>query len=91
MLELSLRCQQHKGIPNMDLRTADAAFNTLVNVTSAQYGNFGRVGPMHPINSSLVHKFQGVATVGRVMPPSGKLAAAEIAAVEDWITGGALR
>jgi hypothetical protein len=81
------------GIQNMDLRNADAAFNTLVNVTSAQDGNFTRVVPTQPANSYLVHKLQGVATVGGVMPPppAGMLSAAEIAAVEQWITAGALR
>ena len=79
------------GIPNMDLRSADAAFNTLVNVTAAQDGNFVRVVPTDPANSYIVHKLQGVATVGSVMPPTGMLSAAEIAAVEQWITDGALR
>ena len=79
------------GIANMDLRTADAAFNTLVNVTSVQDVAFVRVVPMQAANSYLVHKLQGVATVGGVMPPTGMLSAAEIAAVEQWIADGALR
>ena len=76
---------------NMDLRNADAAFNTLVNVTSAQDSNFTRVIPGQPANSYLVHKLQGVATQGGIMPPTGMLPAAEITAIEDWITAGALR
>ena len=46
---------------------------------------------MQPANSYLVHKLQGVATVGGFMPPTGMLTAVEIAAVEQWITDGALR
>jgi hypothetical protein len=92
----TLRCAScHFGagsiFPNMDLRNADASFNTLVNVTSAQDGNFVRVVPMQPANSYLVHKLQGVATVGGFMPPTGMLTPAEIATVEQWITDGALR
>ena len=79
------------GIQNMDLRNADAAFMTLVNVLSVEDGNFVRVLPGQPNNSYLVHKLQGVATVGGVMPPTGMLGAPEIAAVQQWITDGALR
>ncbi|MBT8068646.1 MAG: Ig-like domain-containing protein [Gammaproteobacteria bacterium] len=81
------------GIANMDLRNADAAFNTLVNVTSAQDGNFVRVVPTQPDDSYLVHKVEGVATVGGIMPPppAAPLSAAEIAAIRQWITDGALR
>ena len=79
------------GIDDMDLRDADASFNTLVNVTSAQDANFARVEPGQPANSYLVQKLQGIASVGNVMPPGGGLSADEIMAVEDWITNGALR
>jgi len=81
------------GIADMDLRNADAAFGTLVNVTSAQDGNFVRVVPGQPDNSYLVHKIEGVATVGGVMPPppAATLGAAEIAAIRQWIMDGAVR
>lgn len=79
------------GIQNMDLRNADASFMTLVNVLSVEDGNFNRVLPGQPANSYLVHKLQGIATVGSVMPPTGMLSNAEITAVQDWITNGALR
>jgi len=81
------------GIANMDLRNADAAFNTLVNVTSAQDTDFVRVVPTEPDNSYLVHKVEGVATVGTIMPPppAAPLGAAEIAAIRQWIMDGALR
>jgi hypothetical protein len=79
------------GIPDMDLTNADAAFNTLVNVQSVQDGNFVRVLPGQPANSYLVQKMQGIAAVGGVMPPTGMLGAAELTAVEQWITNGALR
>ena len=79
------------GIPDMDLTNADAAFMTLVNVQSFQDGNFVRVVPDQPDNSYLVHKLEGSATVGGVMPPTGMLGAAEITAVRDWIAAGALR
>lgn len=79
------------GIPDMDLRNADASFATLVDVTSFQDGNFVRVVPFQPANSYLVHKLQGVATVGGFMPPTGMLPAADIAMIEQWITDGAER
>ena len=81
------------GIPDMDLRNADAAFNTLVNVTSFQDGNFVRVVPGQPDDSYLVHKVEGNATVGGRMPPlpAAALDAAEISAIRQWITDGALR
>ena len=50
-----------------------------------------RVVPGQPNNSYLVHKLEGTATVGGFMPPTGMLGAAEIAAVRQWITDGALR
>jgi hypothetical protein len=79
------------GVPNMDLRNADAAFNALVDFSVFQDGNFTRVVPAQPANSYLVHKLQGVATVGGFMPPTGMLSAAEITAVEQWVTDGAVR
>lgn len=79
------------GIADMDLRDADASFNTLVNIASAQDGNEVRVLPGQPDNSYLVHKLEGNAAVGGIMPPSGMLPAAEIAAIRQWITDGALR
>jgi len=79
------------GIPNMDLRDADASLATLFNVTSFQDSNFTRVIPFQPDNSYLVHKLEASATVGGVMPPTGMLGAAEIAAIRQWITDGALR
>lgn len=79
------------GIMDMDLRDADASHATLVNVTSAQDSNFTRVLPGQSANSYLVHKLQGVATVGGQMPPGTPLTAAQIAAIEQWINDGALR
>ncbi len=78
------------GINDMDLRNAASSLATLVNVTSAQDSNFTRVIPGDPANSYVVHKLQGVATVGGAMPPTGMLPAAEISAIEQWITDGAL-
>jgi len=78
------------GIPNMDLTNAAAALGSLVNVQSFQDGNFIRVVPGQPANSYLMHKLQGVATVGGFMPPTGMLGAAEITAISDWIAAGAL-
>jgi hypothetical protein len=74
----------------MDLRNETSSLATLANVTSAQDSNFTRVIPGDPANSYVVHKLQGVATVGGSMPPTGMLPAAEIAAIEQWITDGAL-
>jgi hypothetical protein len=77
------------GINDMDLRNSAASLATLVNITSAQDSNFTRVIPGDPTNSYLVHKLRGTATVGGRMPPSGMLPAAEISAIEQWITDGA--
>ena len=79
------------GIADMDLRNADAAFNTLVNIASVQDGTMVRVLPGQPDNSYVVHKLEGVAAVGGIMPPTGMLPAAEITAIRQWITDGALR
>jgi hypothetical protein len=78
------------GINDMDLRDATSSLATLVNVTSAQDSNFTRVIPGDAANSYLVHKLQGIATVGGQMPPTGMLPAAEISAIEQWIDAGAL-
>jgi hypothetical protein len=79
------------GIQNMDLRNATASFNSIVNVASMQDGNFTRVLPFDSANSYLVRKLQGIATVPTIMPPTGMLPAAEIAAIEQWINDGALQ
>jgi hypothetical protein len=81
------------GIADLDLTNADATFNTLVNVQSVQDVNFVRVLPGQPANSYLVQKIQGIAAFGGVMPPlpAAMLGAAEITAIEQWITAGALR
>jgi len=80
-------------IPDLDLRNADASFATLVNQQAFQDNAFVRVVPFQPANSYLVHKVQGVATVGDVMPPppNNVLPAADIAMIEQWITDGATR
>ncbi len=79
------------GIDNMDLSTADSSHATLVDVTSAQDGNFVRVVPFQPDDSYLVHKLEGNATVGGFMPPTGMLLPADIATIRQWITDGAER
>ncbi len=46
--------------------------------------------PGDPVRSLLVQKLLGAQTQGTVMPPGGKMDAADIQTILDWITAGAL-
>ena len=76
----------------MDLTSAQASFDNLVNIPSLQSAGAIRVMPGDPDNSYLVQKLEGTAAVGDRMPKdSDPLDPAIIAAIREWITDGALR
>ncbi|MGE0869767.1 MAG: hypothetical protein AB7P03_14475 [Kofleriaceae bacterium] len=75
---------------NVDLHDDAAAYRTLTgracDDTAAPIG--GYVDPANPRGSLLVNLLRRTDPGG--MPPTGRLAAAEIALIETWIAGGAL-
>lgn len=75
----------------LDLTDADASFQSLVGVSSVQNGALLRVAPNDPDASYLVHKLEGNAGTGNVMPPTGLLPQAMLNQVRQWIADGALR
>ena len=75
----------------LDLSNADASFQSLVGVSSVQNGALLRVAPNDPDASYLVHKIEGNAGTGNVMPPTGLLPQAMLTQVRQWIADGALR
>lgn len=66
------------------------SFAEMVGIASSQDPNILRVAPNDPDNSYLIHKLEGTAATGAVMPPAGALDQATIANVRQWITDGAL-
>lgn len=82
----------HGDVTNsgLDLR-ASVAFANLVNTRSSQ-SSLLRVTPGDPESSYLVHKLDGRSgIVGSRMPQGGPfLSTAELDAIKDWITAGAL-
>ena len=77
----------------MDLTSAQASFDNLVNVASLQMPGAIRVLPGDPDNSYLIHKLEGTAAVGGRMPAGSPnpLDPATIADIRQWITDGAMR
>jgi hypothetical protein len=75
----------------LDLSDADASFQSLVGVSSIQAAALLRVAPNDPDASYLVHKIEGNAGTGSIMPPSGILPIAMINQVRQWIADGAVR
>jgi hypothetical protein len=75
----------------LDLTDADASFQSLVGVSSIQNGALLRVAPNDPDASYLVHKLEGNAPTGNIMPPTGILPLAMINQVRQWIADGAQR
>jgi hypothetical protein len=82
------------GIPplnapvNLELENA---YDQLVNVPSEQQPTMELVAPGDPEGSYLLNKLRygDPLCVGQVMPPSGQLDDATIAAIEAWIREGA--
>ncbi|MDX1405024.1 MAG: hypothetical protein R3192_10825 [Woeseiaceae bacterium] len=77
----------------MNLTSAQASFDNLVNVASLQSPGAIRVIPNDPDNSYLVQKLEGTAAVGARMPfgSPDPLDPAVIASIRQWIADGALR
>jgi hypothetical protein len=77
----------------MDLTSAQASFDNLVNVASLEVPGVFRVLPGNPDDSYLIHKLEGTAAVGSRMPLSSPdpLDPAIIASIRQWITDGAPR
>ncbi len=77
----------------MNLTTAQASFDNLVNMPSLQAPGAIRVIPNDPDNSYLVQKLEGTAVVGERMPfgSPDPLDPAVIASIRQWIADGAMR
>jgi len=77
----------------MNLTSAQASFDNLVNVPSLEVPGAIRVLPGDPDNSDLIHKIEGTAAVGDRMPAGSPnpLDPAIIAEIRQWIADGALR
>ena len=77
----------------MNLTSAQASFDNLVNMPSLEAPGAIRVIPGDPDNSYLVQKLEGTAAVGERMPfgSPDPLDPAVIASIRQWISDGALR
>ena len=76
----------------MDLGSADASFNSLINIASVQDPTISRVAVGDPDNSYLIHKLEGTAVQGLQMPRGGPfLDQATIDVIRLWIASGAPR
>jgi len=75
----------------MDLTSAAASFDSLVNVPSLQQGELLRVAPNDPDNSYLVRKLEGGPGITGVQMPAGSapLSQEMIDLVRSWIEAGA--
>ena len=80
------------GLPGvMNLTSAKASFNNLVNVPSLQMGSLDQIEPGDPDNSYLIRKIEGTASVGARMPFGGPfLDQATINMIRQWVSDGAL-
>jgi hypothetical protein len=68
----------------------DAAYDLLVGKPAVGHATMPLVDPSHPENSYLLVKLiGGPESSGGLMPPTGKLDDATIAAIEGWIANGA--
>ncbi|MCH8072914.1 MAG: CHRD domain-containing protein [Proteobacteria bacterium] len=75
----------------MNLTSAQASFDNLVNVPSIQVGSIDRIEPGDPDNSYLIRKIEGTAAVGDRMPFGGPfLDPATINMIRQWVSDGAL-
>ncbi len=77
----------------MNLTSAQASFDSLVNIASLEVPGAIRVLPGDPDNSYLIRKIEGTAAVGDRMPAGSPdpLDPAIIASIRQWIADGALR
>lgn len=77
----------------MNMTSAQASFDNLVNVASLQSPGDVRVIPFDPDGSYLIHKLEGTAMFGQRMPAGSPnpLDPAVIADIRQWIMDGAQR
>jgi len=76
----------------MDLTTADASYNSLVNFASLNEPDFLRVQASFSEESLLIRKLLGTQSVGSRMPFRGeRLDTVVIDSIRDWINSGAPR
>ena len=78
---------------SMDLTSAQASFDNLVNIESEQVAGTFRVLPADPDASYLIQKLEGTAAVGQRMPLGSPdpLEPDVIADIRQWIADGAVR
>jgi hypothetical protein len=75
---------------SMNLSSAGASYDALVNVPSEQVSTLLRVHPGNPDDSYLVHKLEGTQAVGDRMPQGGPyLDPSVIEGIRGWIADGA--
>jgi hypothetical protein len=85
----------HTGTTNelpfsMNLTSAQASFDHLVNVNSEQVPALLRVHPGNPDDSYLIHKLEGTQAVGDRMPQGGPFLDDDtIQGIRGWIADGA--
>ena len=76
----------------MNLTSAQASFDNLVNIPSLEVPGLIRILPGDPDNSYLIHNLEGTAAVGDRMPLGGNpLDPAIIVEIRQWIADGAMR
>ncbi len=79
------------GAPAAGLNLDSAnSYTMLVGIQSSQDAGLMRVLAGDPDNSYLVHKLEGNASGGGIMPPAGALDQATIDTIRQWITDGAI-
>jgi len=91
--KICINCHFPGGPGPMPLDTAANSYASLVNAPSVEIPGLFRVVPGDPASSYIVAKINGVpGIIGDPMPPppEARLTAEEIAAIEQWITDGAL-
>ena len=82
-------CHSGSGTPGapLDLSTAEKSYSSLVNVAGTSCGPLLLV---KPFESAMSCNNLRMKDVGNPMPPSGIIAADQIAIVDDWVDQGAL-
>lgn len=81
----------HDASASAGLNLSDGvSYAMLVGVPASQVAGIDRVEPSSPLNSYLIRKIEGTASVGQQMPPGGSLSQPVIDVVRQWITDGAL-
>lgn len=88
----SVACHGGTGNVPVDLSSARAAYDAMVNQVSTQAG-YPLVAPYEPDRSYLLVRVRGAQAGAEPMPPAWggePLSDAEVAAISDWVANGAL-